>query len=170
VVVDGVFEADATGGAVFCPASTLDVPAIGDVQAGVLRRLSRSVLRRGLLWPDDAQVMAEWQHDGGFSVDAKVRIEARERDGLEPLLQYCAHPAFALERLREIAPEHLVYESIKPGPGGNVGLMPTPMQWLDRLAALFPPRCRHRHRFCGALAPHSPLRAAATQAQSLPLS
>ncbi len=40
-------------------------------------------------------------------------------------------PAFALERLREIDPEHLVYESMKPGPGGSVSLLLTPMQLLD---------------------------------------
>ena len=40
-------------------------------------------LRRGLLSAQHAQVMAEWEHGGGFSVDAEVRIEAHERDGLE---------------------------------------------------------------------------------------
>jgi hypothetical protein len=163
VVVDGVFEADAEGGgAVFHPASGLDAPAIGEVQAAVRRRMLRSALRRGLLSADDAQVMAAWQHGGGFSVDAQVRIEAHGREGLERLLRYCARPAFALERLRELDPEHLVYESVKPGPGGSVSLMLTPMQLLDRLAALIPPPRRHRHRYYGALAPNSPLRAAVT--------
>jgi hypothetical protein len=41
-------------------------------------------------------------------VQATVRIEAHERDSLERLLRYCARPAFALERLRDIDPEHLV--------------------------------------------------------------
>jgi len=162
VVVDGVFEADATGRAVFHPASTLDVPAIGNVRAAVRRRLLSAALRRGLLSADDAQVMAEWEHGGGFPVDAKVRIEAHECDGLERLLRYCARPAFALERLRKFDPEHLVYERVKPGPGGSVSLMPTPMQWLDRLAALISPPRKHRHRYHGALAPNSPLRAAVT--------
>jgi len=80
---------------------------------------------------DDAQTMANWEHGGGFSVDAAVRIEAHERDGLERLLRYCARPPFALERLREIDTGHLVYESVKPGPGGSVNLMLTPMQLLD---------------------------------------
>ena len=87
------------GGAAFYPASTLDVPAIGDVQAAVRRRLLRSALRHGLLSAQHAQVMAEWEHGGGFSVDAEVRIEAHERDGLERLLRTtktCARPAFAL--------------------------------------------------------------------------
>ncbi len=56
----------------------------------------------------------------------------------------------------------LVYESVKPGPGGNVSLLLTQMQLLDRLAALIPPPRRHRHRYIGVLAPNSPLRAAVT--------
>lgn len=86
----------------------------------VCRRLLRLLLRRGLLSADDAQVMAEWEHGGGFSVDAQGRIEAHERNGLERLLRDCARPALALERQREIDPEHLVYESVKPGPGSSV--------------------------------------------------
>jgi len=39
----------------------------------------------------DTDVFAE--HGGGFSVDAQVRLEAHERDGLERLLRYCARPA-----------------------------------------------------------------------------
>ncbi len=72
-------------------------------------------------------------------MDGDVRIEAKDRKGLERLLRYCARPAFALERLREIDAEHLVYESVKPGPGGSVSQILTPMQLLDRLAALIPP-------------------------------
>ena len=138
-------------------ADGLDASAIGEVQAAVRRRLLRAALRRGLLSADDAQVMAKWEHGGGFSIDAKVRIAAHERCGLERLLRYCARPAFALERLREIDAEHLVYESVKPGPKGSVSLMLTPMQLLDRLAALIPPPRRHRHRTYGVLAPNAPL-------------
>ena len=106
--------------------------------------------------------MAAWEHGGGFSVNAEVRIEKHDRNGLERLLRYCARPAFALERLREIDPEHLVYESIKPGPGGSVSLLLTPLELLDRRAALIPPPRQHRHRYYGVLAPNSPLRAAVT--------
>ena len=58
IVVDGVFEADAEGGAAFHPASGLDAPAIGEVPVAVRRRLLRAALRRGLLSSDNAQVMA----------------------------------------------------------------------------------------------------------------
>ncbi len=68
----------------------------------------RSALRRGLLLAQHARVLAAWEHGAGFPVDVKVRIEAHKRDGLERLLRYCARPAFALERLREIDPGHLV--------------------------------------------------------------
>ena len=84
------------------------------------------------------------------------------RSGLERLLRYCARPVFALERLRQIDPEHLVYESLKPGPGGSVSLLLTPLELIERLAALIPPPRRHRHRYYGVLAPNAPLRAAVT--------
>ena len=56
--------------------------------------------------------------------------------------------------------EHLVYESIKPGPGGSVSLLLTPLELIERLAALIPQPRRHRHRYYGVLAPNAPLRAA----------
>ena len=46
----------------------------------------------------------------------------------------------------------------------------TPLELIDRIAALVPPRRTHRHRYFGVLAPNSPLRAAvaalATPAQN----
>jgi hypothetical protein len=105
--------------------------------------------------------MAQWEHGGGVSVDASVRIEAADRAGRERLLRYCAGAPFALDRLRELDPERLLYESTKPGPGGNGRLLLlTPLELLDRLAALVPPQRIHRHRYFGVLAPHSPLRSA----------
>ncbi|MCM8624427.1 transposase, partial [Accumulibacter sp.] len=99
--------------------------------------------------------MANWEHGGGFSLDASMRVEGADHQGLERLLRYCARPAFALERLREIDAEHLVYESVKPGPGGSVSLMLTPLELIERLAALIPPPRRHRHRYYGVLAPNA---------------
>jgi hypothetical protein len=40
---------------------------------------------RGLLPHDEAQAMAQWAHDGGFSVDGSVRIAAADRAGRERL-------------------------------------------------------------------------------------
>ena len=43
--------------------------------------------------------MANWGHNSGYSADARVRIEAKDRARLERLLRYCARPVFASERL-----------------------------------------------------------------------
>ena len=157
IVIDGVFDAAVGGGVTFHPATGLDEPALGAVQAAVRRRLLRVMTRRGLLPPEDAQAMAAWEHGGGFLVNAAVRIEAHDRDGLERLLRYCARPAVARERLREIDPGQLAYTSVKPGPGGSRSLLLTPLELLDRLAALIPPPRQHRHRYYGVLAPNLPL-------------
>jgi len=47
----------------------------------------------------------------------------------------------------------LVYESVKPGPGGSVSLMLTPLELIERLAVLIPPPRRPPHRYYCVLAP-----------------
>jgi hypothetical protein len=143
-----VFDAAAAGGVIFHAVTVLDATAFAEVQAQVRRRLLRLFVRRGLLPADDALAMAQWEHGGGFSVDASVRIEAADRAGRERLLRHCARPPFALDRLRELDPERLLYESTKPGPGGNGPLLLTPLELLDRIAAAA--RIR-RHRYFGVL-------------------
>jgi hypothetical protein len=51
---------------------------------------------------------------------------------------------------------------VKPRPDGSTSLTLAPLDLLDRLAALIPPPRRHRHRYHGVFAPHSPLRPAVT--------
>jgi len=167
VVLDGVFASTPTGSVVFHLATDIDRPAIATVQAKVRRRLLQSFVRRGLLPGDDARAMQAWAHGGGFSVDATVRIEAADRPGRERLLRYCARPPFALERLQQRDAEHLLYAAGKPGPGSSGAQILTPLQLIDRLAALVPPPRVHRHRYYGVLAPNSPLRPAVT-AMALP--
>ena len=163
-LVDGVFEAatEACESVRFHETPALCSEQQADIQRNIRRRLLRALTRRGLLETDAAEEMAAWDHGGGFSLDASVRIEVADRSGLERLLRYCARPVFALERLRQIDPDHLVYESIKPGPGGSVSLLLTPLELIDRLAALIPPPRRHRHRYYGVLAPNAPLREVVT--------
>ena len=116
------------------------------------RRLLRVFVRRGLLPGDDLRAMGQWAHGGGFSVDGSVRIEAADRAGRERLLRYCARPPFALDRLRELGPERLLYKGTKPGPGGGGPLLLTPLELIERIAALVPPPRIHRHRYFGVLA------------------
>ena len=106
--------------------------------------------------------MRGWEHGGGFSVDAGVRVEPSDRAGLERLLRSCARGPLALERLERDPdePERLLYPLPKPTADGRVALTLTPLELLSRLAALIPPPRVHRHRYAGVLAPHSPWRAA----------
>jgi hypothetical protein len=140
VVIGGVFEPAPAGGVVFRAATGLDANnTIATVQACVRRQLLRVFVRRGLLPRDDAQAMGQWQHGGGFFVDGSVRIAVADRAGRERLLRYGARPPFALDWLRELGPEHLLYELTKPGPGGGGSLCLTPLELRDRIAALVPP-------------------------------
>jgi len=104
--------------------------------------------------------MDSWVHGGGFSVDASVCINEKDRAGLERLLRYCARPPFALEHLQQLDAEHLVYHSPKPGLDGSCDLVLTPLELIGKIAALVPPPRSHRHRYFGVLAPNSPMRAA----------
>jgi len=76
LVIEGVFAADASGGATFHESRAPDQKWLDEVHAKVRRRLLRALTRRGVLEPEDAETMANWAHGGGFSLDASVRIEA----------------------------------------------------------------------------------------------
>jgi len=83
-----------------------------------------------------------------------VCVPSWDRAGLERLLRYCARPVFASERLAGLEPDQrLVYHLPKPDPDGKAALTLTPLEFLDRLAALVPPPRKHRHRYHGVLAP-----------------
>ena len=179
--VDGVFEEVAGGadaqssppGIAFHPANGIDATAVAQVQTDLRRRIRRAFVGRGLLQSCDAKEMLAYQHSG-FSVDAGVCIKAHDRAALERLLRYCARPPFAMERLRKEGAE-LVYRCAKqhsePGSdkrGARVDeLHLTPLELIDRIAALVPPPRTHRHRYFGVLAPNSPHRAAVTALAAL---
>lgn len=154
-------------GIVFHPASAIDETAVAQVQADLRRRILRAFVGRSLLESCDAKDMLAYQHSG-FSVDAGVCIEAHDRAALERLLRYCARPPFAMERLRKegaalvyrCAKQHSEPSSDKRGAKADE-LTLTPLELIERIAALVPPPRTHRHRYFGVLAPNSPLRAAA---------
>lgn len=166
VVIDGVFCGEDAETLRF-EEVRLAPETVQRLQATIRKRIVRLFVRRGRLDKAEGDALCACEHGGGFSLDAGVRIEANDRQGLERLLRYCA-PAFAQERLRQIDAEHLVDESPKPGPGGRVSQILTPLELMDRLAALIPPPRRHRHRYYGVLAPNSPLRPAVTALAAAP--
>ena len=55
-----------------------------------------------------------------------VRLWANDRQGLERLLRYCARARLLRRNGCADRPEHLVYESPKPGPGGTLSQILTP--------------------------------------------
>jgi hypothetical protein len=172
-ILDGVFEladaADAAAGVVFHQASGLAASAVATVQAQVRQRVLRAFVRHSRLDQRDGDEMGGWDHGGGFSLDATVRIEGADLAGRERLLRYCARPPFALEHLHQHDAEHLVYDIAKPRPDGPRALVLTPLELLDKVAALVPPPRVHRHRYYGVLAPNAPLRAAVTALAPVPV-
>jgi len=170
--VDGVFqpaENIAVAGVDFHAATGLDAAAISKVQAQVRQRILRAFVRRGLVDKCDGDEMMGWEHGGGFSLDASVCIEGRDRAGLERLLRYCARPPFALEHLHLLDAEHLIYHNPKPRSDSPRDLVLTLLELIDKIAALIPPPRAHRHRYYGVLAPNSPMRAAVTALAPLPV-
>jgi hypothetical protein len=161
-VIDGVFSEDADGQVQFAETAALRPEDLAAVQQQLRTRVLRWFAHAGHLDAADAREMAGWDHGGGFSLDASVRIEGPDRAGLERLLRYCARPPFALERLEQLGDDELIYRFDKPQPDGRTQLRLTPLELIERLAALIPPPRIHRHRYHGVLAPNAPLRAQVT--------
>jgi Putative transposase len=93
----------------------------------------------------------------GFSLHAHTQVPAHRRDQLERLLRYTARGAVALERLEEAANGELVYRFTKPWSDGTTGITLSPLELLEKLAALVPLLRVHLVRYGGCLAPHSRL-------------
>jgi len=165
-IIDGVFERADHGCGVpehldFRPAPALTPQTVARICEQVRVRVLRWFARSGLIDSGDVREMLSW-NNSGFSLDAEVRIAARDRAGLERLLRYCARPPFALERLERIDEQHVIYRLPRPQQDGTTALSLTPLELIDRLAALIPPPRLHRHRYHGVLAPNSPSRGAAS--------
>jgi hypothetical protein len=80
-VIDGVFGAQ--GERVQFHEARLLCPAdIAAVQRAARTRVLRLFARRGLIPPEAAAEMRQWEHGGGFSLEAGVRIAAADRKGL----------------------------------------------------------------------------------------
>ena len=96
----------------------------------------------------------------GFSLHANTHVLAHRRDQLERLLRYTARGAVSLERLTVNADGDLLYTFTHPWSDGTTGIKLSPMELLEKLAALVPLPRQHHLRYGGCLAPHSTLRAA----------
>jgi hypothetical protein len=98
----------------------------------------------------------------GFSLHANTQVPAHRRDQLERLLRSTARGAVSLERLTHDANGDLVYTFTHPWSDGTTGIRLSPLERLEKLAALVPLPRLPLVRYGGCLAPHSHLRSAVT--------
>ena len=96
----------------------------------------------------------------GFSLHAGVRCAAHQRQELERLCRYITRPAIASERLKRNQAGQVVLQLKSPYRDGTTHIVMTPLELMQRLAALVPRPRLHLIRFHGVLAPHAKLRAA----------
>ena len=138
-----------------------------DVPARVRTRVLRTFAKRGLMDRDDATEMRAWgarrRLPGGWRGKASSAPTGRGSN----VLRTCARPPFALEHLHQRDAQHLAYRNPKPvratAPGARpAALVLTPLELIDKSAALVPPPRAHCHRTYGVLAPNPPLRSVVT--------
>jgi hypothetical protein len=159
VVADGVFNNQ--GEMLQFHEAFITQDDIADTQDCIQRRILRFFGRRGWFDKESIEKMLAYENSG-FSLDAKVRIQSWDRDGLERLIRYCARPCFASENLRWNGP-WLIYRLSKPTHTGQTFVQLDPLEFLDRVSALIPYPRRHRRHYHGVFAPNSPLRKKVTE-------
>ncbi|MEA3153627.1 MAG: hypothetical protein QOK44_1216, partial [Betaproteobacteria bacterium] len=96
----------------------------------------------------------------GFTLHAGVRCGAHQRKELERLCRYITRPAIANERLTRTGAGNVVLQLKSAWRDGTTHIEMSPLEFMQRLAALVPRPRLHLIRFHGVLAPHAGLRAA----------
>ena len=96
----------------------------------------------------------------GFSLHAGVRCGAHQRKELERLCRYITRPAIANERLKRDGSGDIVLQLESAWRDGTTHIKMSPLEFMQRLAALVPRPRLHLIRFHGVLAPNAGLRAA----------
>ena len=88
-----------------------------------------------------------------------MRCGAEERKSLEQLCRYITRPALASGRVQCNAAGQVVLKLKTPWHDGTTHLVMSPLEFMQRLAALVPRPRLHLIRFHGVLAPNAKLRA-----------
>jgi hypothetical protein len=94
----------------------------------------------------------------GFSLHAGVYCAPWERAKLEKLCRYVTRPAVAESRLKLLANDNVLLKLKKSYRDGTSHLVFSPIEFIEKLAALVPPPRAHLTRFHGVLAPHAKIR------------
>jgi hypothetical protein len=123
-------------------------------------RAGQKVLTVQGAMPRDADLKQRLCADiDGFSLHAAVRCAANDRQALEQLCRYITRPALANERVQTNAAGQVVLKLKTPWRDGTTHLVMSPLEFMQRLAALVPRPRLHLIRFHGVLAPNAKLRA-----------
>ena len=153
IVADGVFS---SGEALQFYEAFLTHDDIEDTQNCIQKRVLNLFCRRGLFDKESVEKMLSYENSG-FSLDAKVRIESWDKEGLERLIRYCARPPFKSENLRWNGP-WLISRLPKPSRTGETFIQLEPVDFLEKISKFVPYPRRHRRHYHGVLAPSSPMR------------
>jgi len=119
-----------------------------------------------LTWKDPALRLANHetpQQKGcvsaqGFSLHAETSCGPHQRQKLERLCRYITRPALGHKRLRRTPAGEVVLQLKTPYRDGTTHIVMTPLEFLQRVAALVPRPRLHLIRFHGVLAPNAALR------------
>ena len=109
----------------------------------------RTVVRR-----DEKTTRALCVDAHGFSLHGGVRCGAHQRKALERLCRYITRPAIANERLKRDGAGDVVLQLKSAWRDGSTHIKMSPLEFMQRLAALVPRPRLHLIRFHGALAPN----------------
>jgi hypothetical protein len=105
---------------------------------------------------------------GGFNVHAGVRVAAGDREGLRNLCGYVNRPAFSQERLDLLPDGRIRYRFRRKRWDGARSLILTPLEFLEKVAALVPPPRAHLTVYHGRFGPRSRQRKQAVRATRPP--
>jgi hypothetical protein len=93
---DGIFSG---GAGLQFHESALTQDDVADTQERIQKRALKYFYKQGFYDKDEMLKMLSHE-TSGFSLNASVKVEAWDKDGLERLIRYCARPPFKSENIR----------------------------------------------------------------------
>lgn len=153
IVADGIFSGEKD---LQFHEAVLTQDDIMDTQESIQKRVLGYFFKRKFFDKEEMKKMLSHENSG-FSLDAKVKIQAFDKDGLERLIRYCARPPFKSENIRLNGP-WIHYRLPKPCHTGKTFIQLEPLEFIERISRFIPYPRRHRRHYHGVFAPNSPLR------------
>lgn len=122
---------------------------------GLGPRWGKKVLTPHAVEADEGRGSERRVQNNGFSLHAEVSCEVNDRKKLERLCRYVARPAIANERLKLSDCGQVVLTLKTPFRDGTTHVVMSPLELLQRLAALVPRSRLNLIRYHGVLAPNA---------------